>query len=182
MIGRRKNPALRQKQDAVVSSGSARQSESTDWADIVPGATRIAGVSIRDLFYLGGALCGLDAWAIRDELRMLRDIRMRCAELGLPLFVMGPSRRPDNCWLDRLCKKLDARLRIACSEWGVPYSDLMQVADDKGERLYRPDGFHLTMRGHSYCASQLAGILEPWLDSDEASTLAPTRSEALLHA
>lgn len=182
MIGRRKNPVLRQKQDAMVSGSSARKSEPTDWADVVPGATRIAGVSIRDLFYLGGALCGLDAWAIRDEFRMLRDISMRCAELGLPLFVLGPSRRPDNYWLDRLCKKMDARLRTACSEWGVPYSDMMQVNDDKGERLYRPDGFHLTMKGHSYCASQLARILEPWLDSDESSTLASTRSEALLRS
>ena len=182
MIGRRANPVARQKQDAMVSSGPARKCEPTDWADVVPGATRIAGVSIRDLFYLGGSLCGLGAWAIRDELRMLKDVRMRCAELGLPLFVTGPSRRPDNYWLDRLCKKLDARLRTACSGWGVPYSDMMQVTDDKGERLYRPDGFHLTMKGHSYCASQLARILEPWLDSDESSTLASTRSEALLRS
>lgn len=180
LIGRRKNPVARQLQHIRISSDSAEAAEPTDWADILPGATRIAGVSIRDMFYLGGALCGLDGWAIRDELRMLEDLRVRCEQLGLPLFLLGPSRRPDNFWLDRLCKKLDARLRTACSEWGVPYSDLMQVNDDKGERLYRPDGFHLTTTGHSYCVSQLARILEPWLDSDESSTLALTRSEPLL--
>ena len=170
MIGRRKNPVLRQKQDAMVSSGSARKSEPTDWADVVPGATRIASVSIRDMFYLGGALCGLDAWAIRDELRMVDDLRMRCSELGLPLFVMGPSRRPDNFWLDRLCKKLDARLRTACSEWAVPYRDLMRVSDAKGARMYRPDGFHLTAEGHEYCAAQLGEMCELWLDETRLVT------------
>ncbi|MBJ7327507.1 MAG: SGNH/GDSL hydrolase family protein [Chthoniobacterales bacterium] len=164
MIGRRKNPGVRQLKDARISSDSSQASEPTDWADVVPGATRIAGVSIRDLFYLGGALCGLDAWAIRDELRMLSDMRIRCAELRLPLFVMGPSRRPDNFWLDRLCKKLDARLRTACSEWAVPYRDLMRVTNEKGARMYRPDGLHLTGEGHGYCADQLGEMCESWLE------------------
>jgi hypothetical protein len=165
MIGRRKNPVLRQRQDAMVASGPARKSEPTDWADIVPGSTRIAGVSIRDLFYLGGALCGLDGWAMRDELRMLEDMRVRCAQLGLPLFVLGPSRRPDNFWLDRLCRMLGARLREVCAAHSLPYSDLMRVCDENGRRMYRPDGFHFTVDGHAYCVKQLAGILEPWLDS-----------------
>lgn len=158
-IGRRKNPVARQLRDLQVSGDSSQAAEPTDWADVVPGATRIAGVSIRDLFYLGGALCGLDAWAIRDELRMLDDLRVRCAELGVQLFVMGPSRRPDSFWLDRLCKKLDERLRRACSEWAVPYCDLMRVTDEKGVRMYRPDGFHLTAEGHGYCAERVLSVV-----------------------
>lgn len=180
MIGRRKNPVARQLQDVRISSDSSQASEPSDWGDIVPGATRITGVSIRDLFYLGGALCGLDSWAVRDELRMLEDLRERCAQLGLPLFVLGPSRRPDNFWLDRLCKKLDARLREVCAVHSLPYSDLMRVNDDKGERLYRPDGFHLTVEGHAYCAKQLAGIVEAWLDSKKSSDLTSSLQELLV--
>ena len=179
MIGLRKNPVVQQMQDARISRDSSQAFEPSDWGDIVPGATRIAGVSIRDLFYLGGALCRLDAWAIRDELRMWHDICIRCAELGLPLFVMGPSRRPDNFWLDRLCKKLDARLRKACREWAVPYRDLMRVTDEKGSRMYRPDGFHLTAEGHGYFADQLGGVLEPWLDSGRSSESSVFRGNVL---
>ena len=174
MISRRKNPVARQLRDLQVSGDSSQAAEPTDWADVVPGATRIAGVSIRDLFYLGGALCGLDAWAIRDELRMLDDLRVRCAELGVPLFVMGPSRRPDSFWLDRLCKKLDDRLRKACSEWAVPYCDLMRVTDEKGIRMYRPDGFHFTAEGHGYCAGQVLRLLTA---TNEAWEVAAAHSE-----
>jgi hypothetical protein len=126
-----------------------------DWANIVPGALRVGGVRIRDTFYVGGVLTGLDNWAIRDELRMLEDLHTRCKELGLPLLVLGPSRRPDDCWLDRSCVKLDARLRIATGQRAVPYSDLMAISDGQGGRIYRPDGHHLTVSGHAYVADQL---------------------------
>ena len=174
MISRRKNPVARQLRDLQVSGDSSQAAEPTDWADVVPGATRIAGVSIRDLFHLGGALCGLDAWAIRDELRMLDGLRFRCADLGVPLFVMGPSRRPDSFWLDRLCKKLDERLRKACSEWAVPYCDLMRVTDEKGVRMYRPDGFHLAAEGHGYCAGQVLRLITP---TNEAWEVTAAHSE-----
>ena len=48
-----------------------------------------------------------------------------------------------------------ARLRMATGQWGIPYSDLMAVSDEHGERMYRPDGFHLTKSGHAYVADQL---------------------------
>jgi hypothetical protein len=137
-----------------------------DWADIVPGALRVGGVRIRDTFYVGGVLTGLDNWAIRDELRMLEDLHTRCKELGLPLLVLGPSRRPDDYWLDRLCVKLDARLRAATKKMSLPYADLMAVNDAKGVRMYRPDGFHMNAGGHSYVADQLARVLEERLNDN----------------
>jgi lysophospholipase L1-like esterase len=92
---------------------------------------------------------------------MLEDLRNRCRELGLPLLVLGPSRRPDDFWLDRLCVKLDKRLRIETWQRGIPYSDLMAISDQQGERMYRPDGFHLTSSGHAYVADQLEQALMP---------------------
>lgn len=180
-ILRRKHP-LREllKSQSEKASESGATDHLGDWGDVVPAATKIAGISLRDLFYLGGAFCGLDGWAIRDELRMLEDLRMRCAELGLPLFVLGPSRRPDNFWLDRLCRKLDARLREVCAAQSLPYSDLMRVFDEDGRRMYRPDGFHLTVEGHAYCANQLAGILEAWFDSKKTSDFASSHQEMLV--
>jgi lysophospholipase L1-like esterase len=75
------------------------------------------------------------------------------------LLVLGPSRRPDDYWLDRLCVKLDAQLRIATGNLGIPYSDLMAISDEQGEKMYRPDGFHLTSSGHAYVAEQLEPAL-----------------------
>jgi len=90
---------------------------------------------------------------------MLEDLHTRCRELGLALLVLGPSRRPDDYWLDRLCVKLDARLRSATEKRGIPYSGLMAISDEQGERMYRPDGFHLTASGHAYVADQLQQAL-----------------------
>jgi hypothetical protein len=138
-----------------------------DHADVVPSAVRIGGLAVRDLFYVGGALAGLDAWAIRDELRMLEELHVRCQELGLPLLVLGPSRRPDNYWLDRLGVKLDARLRASTKRMILPYADLMAVNDAQGTRMYRPDGFHFNDIGHAHVAEQLGRAFEAWLDGQE---------------
>jgi hypothetical protein len=143
----------------ATQSGPMNEQTSEDHADVVPGAVRVGGIRIRDTFYIGGVLTGLDTWAIRDELRMLEDLHTRCRELGLPLLVLGPSRRPDDYWLDRLCVKLDKRVRIATGHRGIPYSDLMAISDKQGERMYRPDGFHLTASGHAYVAEQLEPAL-----------------------
>jgi lysophospholipase L1-like esterase len=35
------------------------------------------------------------------------------------------------------------------------YSDLMAIRDEQGEKIYRPDGLHLTASGHAYVADQL---------------------------
>jgi hypothetical protein len=179
MLARRKNPVTTPSSGGKNANSPASVAVRKDWGDTVPGATRIAGVSIRDLFFLGGSLCGLDAWAIRDELRMLEDIRAQCEELELPLFVLGPSRRPDNFWLDRLCKKLDARLREECSKHALPYCDLMRASDERGRRMYRADGFHFTEEGHGYCAEQLAGVLEPSLGSERSSESSAVLSNVL---
>ena len=179
MLGRRKNPVTTPSSGGKNANSPASVAVRKDWGDTVPGATRIAGVSIRDLFFLGGSLCGLDAWAIRDELRMLEDIRAQCEELELPLFVLGPSRRPDNFWLDRLCKRLDARLREECSKHALPYCDLMRASDERGRRMYRADGFHFTEEGHGYCAEQLAGVLEPSLGSERSSESSAVLSNVL---
>jgi hypothetical protein len=179
MLGRRKNPVTTPSTGGENANSAGSVAERKDWGDTVPGATRIAGVSIRDLFFLGGSLCGLDSWAIRDELRMLQDVRAQCEELELPLFVLGPSRRPDNFWLDRLCKKLDARLREECSKHALPYCDLMRASDQRGRRMYRADGFHFTEEGHGYCAEQLAGVLEPSLGSERSSESSAVLSNVL---
>jgi len=150
----------------AATSESSGGEDQEDHADIVPGAVRVGGLAVRDLLYGGGVLAGLDGWAIRDELRMLEDLYVYCRDLGLPLLVLGPSRRPDNHWFDRLCVKLDARLRAATKKMSLPYADLMAVNDAKGVRMYRPDGFHMNAGGHSYVADQLARVLEERLNEN----------------
>lgn len=129
-----------------------------------PGGRRVLGVSLRDLFYAGGVLTGLDNWAVRDELQMLNDVRLRCDELGLPLLVLGPGRRPDDPWLDRMCKKLDKQLQRHSRSWSVPYCDLPDMKDSRGDQIYMKDGWHLSASGHSYVAERLAPVIERWFD------------------
>lgn len=127
-----------------------------------PGGRRVLGVSLRDLFYAGGVLTGLDNWAVRDELRMLRDVRLRCEELGVPLFVLGPGRRPGDYWLDRMCGKLDRRLHYVLGDALVPYCGLPDMENEHGEQVYLNDGWHLSPAGHAYVAERLAPVMERW--------------------
>jgi hypothetical protein len=129
-----------------------------------PGGRRVLGVSLRDLFYAGGMVTGLDNWALRDEVRMLQDLRLRCEELGISLFVLGPGRRPDDPWLDRMCKKLDKRLRWTLAGLSVPYCGLPDMEDEHGEQVYLNDGWHLSPAGHVYVAERLALVMERWFD------------------
>ena len=54
---------------------------------------KIFGLSLRDLNFLAGFLVGLDDWAIRNELAVLRRLKTACDEQNVPLVVLGPSPR-----------------------------------------------------------------------------------------
>ena len=124
VILRRKNTMK-----SATAATQAEEVELTEAPPVVdPGGRSVLGVSLRDLFYAGGILAGLDSWTVRDELRMLQDVRLRCDEFGLPLFVLGPGRRPDDPWLDRMCKKLDKRLCRTLPHWSVPYCGLCNAS------------------------------------------------------
>lgn len=126
-----------------------------DSAASLPGATRLAGIPIRDAFYAAGALVGLHRWAINDELRMLRDLSSRCQQLKLPLLVLGPGRRPCNGWLDQLCQRCDRQLQTELGQWPLPYCSLPDTENQAGCSLYGDDGFHFTPAGHGYVADRL---------------------------
>lgn len=163
LVGRRRKDSVLSNGDGPGGDGSVPARDGPRPGIVAP-PTRVAGIAIRDVLYLGGVLTGMLAWAIRDELRMVRDLWSRCTALGLPLFVLGPSRWPDYRWHDRLTTHLDTRLRSALDAWVVPYRGLRQICDDMGERLYQPDGVHFTPRGHVYAARVLAGMFEAWFD------------------
>jgi hypothetical protein len=144
------------------SSGTISSRISPDQSPELPSETRIFGLSIRNLFYAMGSASGLDVWAIRDEINMLDAVRTRCQQLGLPLIVMGPSRRPGSRWLDRLCIKLDQQLRSTLNEWHLDYCSLPH-AGTAGESYYGADGFHFTADGHGYVAQKLLPVLSKWI-------------------
>jgi hypothetical protein len=148
------------KKGAAAQTGQIVPTEEAPADD--PGGRRVLGVSLRDLFYTGGILAGLDHWAVRDELRMLQNVLVRCGELGIPLFVLGPGRRPDDRWLDRMCRKLDRRLHQTLADSSAAYCDLPDMEDEHGEQVYLDDGWHLSPAGHAYVAKRLAPVMERW--------------------
>ena len=126
-------------------------------------ATRVSGFAARDLFYIAGALVGLDQWAVRDELCSLRAVRELCHRIKLPMIVLGPGRRPGSYWQDRVCRKLDRRLQRELGLWSIPYCGLPELSDSRGVDLYLRDGWHFSEAGHAYVAEQLSGALRPML-------------------
>lgn len=111
---------------------------------------------------------------MREELRLADALRIRCRDLNLPLWILGPSRRPDDFWLDRLCVRLDRRLRDQARQWAVPYAGIPATHDAQGQRLYCADSFHLNPSGHAYVVSQLESILAAGLRQTPAA--APARA------
>jgi hypothetical protein len=160
VILRRKNTMK-----SATADAQAKEVEPTEAPPVVdPGGRSVFGASLRDLFYAGGILAGLDRWAVRDELRMLQEVRLRCEGLGIPLFVLGPGRRPDDRWLDRMCRKLDKRLRQTLADSSVSYCSIPDTLDGHGEQVYLNDGWHLPPAGHAYVAKRLAPVMERWFD------------------
>jgi hypothetical protein len=129
-------------------------------------AARVGGIAIRDLILIAGSLVGLDEWAVRNELHSLAIVRDLCRELDLPMFVLGPGRRPRNYWQDRICRKLDRRLERELPSWSIPYCGLPDVYDSSGEEVYLPDGWHLSAVGHAYVAEQISEALWPSLEPE----------------
>ena len=148
----------RRRRAASPQAPAPSNQSSADPAGGPVGATRLAGVPIRDAFTAAGRAVGLHRWAIADELVMLRDLASRCAAHQLPLLVLGPTRRPANGWLDQLCRRCDRRLRAVLAQWPLPYCSLPDLEDQAGASLYGPDGLHLSLAGHGYVAERL---LEP---------------------
>lgn len=158
---------LRRRNSMKKEEGSVQAEEgigAEEFPNVDPGGRRVLGLSLRDVFYAGGVLAGLDNWAVRDELRMLQDVRLRCEELGLPFIVLGPGRRPGDYWLDRNCRRLDKRLRQTLADSSVPYCGLPEMEDERGEQVYLNDGWHLSPAGHAYVAERLAPVMEKWFD------------------
>lgn len=119
------------------------------------GARRLFGVSLRDMFFVAGALAGLDSWAVRDELAMLREVMRKCRQLSLPLCVLGPGRRPSHYWLDRVCIKLDKHLTQELRKLSVPYCGISDAVMFGDASVYSSDGWHLSSAGHDYVAGKL---------------------------
>lgn len=128
-----------------------------------PQATRIAGIPLRHLFYLGGAAVGLDHWAIREEIRLSQAVVAQCLKNHLPLAILGAGRRPDDFWLDRLCLRLDRRMQAFSRHHHIPYTSIAVTHDPSGQPISMPDGLHLNAAGHSLVARLLEPILTTWI-------------------
>lgn len=153
---RRKNTLGKSEVTAEFAEGAVSEPSVNLAVAVDPGEKRVFGFSMRDWLYAAGFIVGLDRWAVRDEVQMLRDVRDRCNELNLPLFVLGPGRRLDHRWLDRMCLKFDKRLRRVLSDWSVPFCGLPETKSSEGEPIYARDKWHLSAAGHTLVAEKLA--------------------------
>jgi hypothetical protein len=154
----RLSPLQRREFDPSDESRAETSSEDTT----LPNASKkFLGLSLRALIYRAGRLAMLDRWMQRDELHLLGEVIDFCQERRLPLLIMGPSQRPEESYLNRLCIDMDRRL----AKWIVPstasYCSLMTHVDGGSASLYSRDGLHLNRAGHAH----VARCLEPLVKS-----------------
>lgn len=138
-------------------SGESRSEERSEDATLPHGSKKFLGLSLRGLIYRAGRLAMLDRWMQRDELRMLREAMEFCQERRLPLLIMGPSHRPEESYLNRLCIDMDRRLAKWITPSSASYCSLMNDVPGGHAGLYSRDGLHMNRAGHAH----VAGCLEP---------------------
>lgn len=127
------------------------------------GSRKVLGLSLRGLIYRAGRMAMLDRWMQRDELRLLQEAIGFCQKRRLPLLIMGPSHRPKESYLNRLCIDMDRRLAKWIKPYSVRYCSLMSGIPDGPTGLYSPDGLHLNRAGHAHVACCLEPLVKALL-------------------
>lgn len=121
------------------------------------GSKKVLGLSLRGLIYRAGRMALLDRWMQRDELRLLQEAIGFCQQRCLPLLIMGPSHRPEESYLNRLCIDMDRKLARWITPSSASYCSLMNDVPGGHAGLYSRDGLHMNRAGHAH----VAGCLEP---------------------
>jgi hypothetical protein len=116
------------------------------------GSKKLLGLSLRALIYRAGRVALLDRWMQRDELRQLQEAIDFCQKRRLPLLIMGPSHRPEESYLNRLCIGMDRKLAKWINPSSVRYCSLMTTVPEVPTGLYSPDGLHMNRAGHAHVA------------------------------
>lgn len=146
---------------AVDRSGEGHSERSSGDGTLPTVSKRFLGLSLRGLIYRAGRLALLDRWMQRDELRLLRQAMEFCQERRLPLLIMGPSHRPDEAYLNRLCIGMDRRLAKCIAPSSASYCSLMTDVPGEPASLYSRDGLHFNRAGHAHVARCLEPLVKP---------------------
>lgn len=113
-----------------------------------------------------GVLLGLHYWAVKDELKAVKELHDLCQQKGIKLFVLGPTPYKVN-WIDEwLCKNMTAELRKALDEQDIPFCCFQQATSFEGENLLKLDGHHLNSDGHTFLAKYLFNKMGSWVESN----------------
>lgn len=134
------------------------------------------GFRWRDLAWTVADWTGLVAWAIDDELRIVREAHARCMAAGRPLIVLGPGLRIGTPRANRHAARLDA----AFENWvhkappasndqataASPASYVSLMTGQRGSRSPGPlgvehyrDVIHFNPAGHEHVAARLEPAL-----------------------
>jgi len=107
-----------------------------------------------------GRLAGLQRWALRQHLDLLRRVHRDCVDAGARLIVMGPASMPIMPSADGFCRRASRKFAESLAAAGVEYVEMWGIRDPEGRELVRDDAQHLNPLGHE----RLADLLEPALE------------------
>jgi hypothetical protein len=124
------------------------------------------GITSLELNTALGAMVGLDRWAADDEVHRLAYFATECDKRRLPLFILGPTRLVGARWAARPLRGLDRRIAEFAKRRDLPFALVDALNDRAGRPLFKRDGVHLTLEGHTFVAGQLiAGGFIEWMRS-----------------
>lgn len=107
-----------------------------------------------------GRLVGLQRWALRQHLDLLRGLQRDCLAAGARLIVMGPAPMPIMPSADDFCRRASRKFAESLAAAGVDYVEMWGIRDSEGRPVIREDAQHLNAVGHA----RLADLLEPPLE------------------
>jgi hypothetical protein len=135
---------------------------------------------LNDLSWIAADRCGLVAWAIQDEVRIVEQVHAVAASAGLPLFVIGPGLQVGHRWVNRFGTRLDMALARAVSPLdGAWYASLLrsEAASCSPQPLgveHYMDAIHFNTAGHALVADHLEPLLAQAIEATPAALRQPS--------
>jgi|694.fasta_scaffold10377_8 hypothetical protein len=133
-----------------------------------------------DLSWIAADRCGLVAWAIQDEVRIVTQTHAVAASAGLPLIVLGPGLKIGHRWVIRFAARLDTALARAVSPLeGASYVSLLgryataSPTPPLGVEHYM-DQIHFNAAGHALVGDLIEPLLAHVIEAMPATSRLPS--------
>jgi len=110
---------------------------------------------LRELNYILGSLLGNKQKAIEIYEKFVNDIATYCYSTNKKFLLLGPASRPFSKFENRLSHQIDTYFSSYAKIRAISYLELLGERTSKNEKMFFPNGKHVSQEGHDDVALKL---------------------------